>query len=323
MRVRKEETETLLYLAGTSVYLIALAANYLLPDAANRLDQPKGVMNLLLASAFLGLLGYMVYGHILRRQPHMRVKTVMNVAFIFGSAMLVWLVAVGKFGYLNPHSFPSPNDIFQVYLSDFGFLVWQSSRDSLLRVALGYFLALIAGNLLGFYCGRSQRLFGAAYPVAKVTACIPPVVYLPYAIAVFPSLDSAIIFMIFIGAFWPIYINTMFGVYNVDPRYVEFARTLGADERRILRRVIIPAAMPLILAGSLIGLVLAFVLLTAGEMVGAHTGLGFYLMYHTDVGYFDKVVASMLLISFWVFFWITFAFDIVQARLLQWQRRIG
>jgi ABC-type nitrate/sulfonate/bicarbonate transport system permease component len=58
-------------------------------------------------------------------------------------------------------------------------------------------------------------------------------------------------------------------------------------------------------------------------MVGANAGLGFYLMYYFDVGYFDKVVAGILLISFWVFFWITFGFDLVQSRLLRWQRKIG
>lgn len=316
-------SETIRYFGSISIYLLVILFNFLLPDAANRPEQPKLVFNLILFSFFLLLFFYIVYGHVMRRQPPLRVRTIVDISLIFGIFFMLWLLLVGKIGMLNPHSFPSPNNVLEVYVSDFEFLTWQSSKDSMIRAFVGYFIALITGIPLGIWGGRNLRAFSVAYPLSKVTAHIPPVVYLPYAIAVFWSLNAAIIFMIFIGAFWPILINTMFGVYNIDPRLIEFAKTLGAKERRLLTKVIIPAAMPTILAGCLIGLVVAFVLLTAGEMVGAHTGLGFYLMYYTDVGYFDKVLAAMLLISFWVFFWITFAFDIIQARLLRWQRKIG
>jgi len=128
--------------------------------------------------------------------------------------------------------------------------------------------------------------------------------------------------MVWIGAFWPILINTMFGVAHLDRRYVEYARLLGASTRMIYTKVILPGAMPTMLAGCLVGLVLAFVLLTAGELVGAKSGLGFYMMYHMDILDFDKVIAAMLLMAFWVFFWITFTFDQVQARLLRWRRKV-
>lgn len=315
--------EGLVYYGSIAIFPLIVILNMVLPDATNRSDQPKEVFNGVLLLFFTLLLIYVTYGYYLKRQPHMRVKTVVNVSLIFGVFLLLWLVLIGKVGFLSPHSFPSPNSVFDVFVSDMEFLTFESSKASIVRAFTGYFLALILGIPLGVWGGRNLRAFSVSYPLAKVTAHIPPVVYLPYAIAVLPSINDAIIFMIFIGAFWPIVINTMFGVYNIDKRLIEFARILGADEKRILFKVIIPATMPSILAGSLIGLVLSFVLLTAGEMVGAHTGLGFYLMYYFDVGYFDKVVAAILLISFWVFFWITFGFDVVQSRLLRWQRKIG
>jgi NitT/TauT family transport system permease protein len=315
--------EGLIYYGSIAIFPLIVLLNLLLPDAANRPGQPKDVFNTTLLFFFAFLLIYVTYGYYLKKQPHVRVKTVINVSLIFGVFLLIWLVFVGKLGYLKPHSFPSPNSVFDVFVTDREFLTWESSKASIIRAFMGYFLALILGIPLGVWGGNNLRAFSVSYPLAKVTAHIPPVVYLPYAIAVLPSINDAIIFMIFIGAFWPIVINTMFGVYNIDKRLIEFARILGADEKRVLLKVVMPAAMPSILAGALIGLVLSFVLLTAGEMVGAHTGLGFYLMYYFDVGYFDKVVAAILLISFWVFFWITFGFDIVQSRLLRWQRRIG
>jgi NitT/TauT family transport system permease protein len=320
--MRLTKSEAVIALAGLLIWPFLILLNVTLPDAANRPNQPKEVFNSIIMIFTLILLSYLVFGILLKKQPKARVITVMNAALVFGVFFFLWLVVVGKIGKLNTHSFPSPNTVFDVFYSDFYFLTYKSSRDSIFRAFAGYFLALITGIPGGIWFGRTMRRFEVAYPLAKVTAHVPPVVYLPYAIAVFPSISHAIIFMVYIGAFWPIFINTLFGVYNVDRRYIEFAKILGASEKRILRRIIIPSAMPTILAGCLIGLVLAFVLLTAGEMVGAHTGLGFYLMYHTDIGYFDKVVAAILLISFWVFFWITFGFDMVQARLLRWMRRI-
>lgn len=316
-------TDTIRYYGSISIYPLIAIINLILPDAANRPDQPKDVLNALVLVFFAILLLYVAYGHSLKRQPHMRVRTIVDVSLIFGTFIFLWLIFVGKLGFLNTHSFPSPNDVFKVFAEDFDFLTYKSSKSSIGRAFVGYFLALVLGIPLGILGGRNLRAFSVSYPFSKVTAHIPPIVYLPYAIAVFPSIDHAIVFIIFIGAFWPILINTMFGVYNIEPRLIEFAKVLGANDRRILTKVVVPAALPSILAGSLIGLVVSFVLLTAGEMVGAHTGLGFYLMYYFDVGYFDKVVAGILLISFWVFFWITFAFDIVQARLLRWQRKIG
>lgn len=314
---------TLKYFGIPLIFPLVALINYILPDASNRPDQPKEVFTAVMVSAFFLLIIFVIYGHVMKRLSFLRVKTVIDAALIFGIFFLLWLVGVGKAGLLNVHSFPSPNSVFDVFREHFNYLTVEGSKSSLIRVWEGYILALILGISLGVLGGRTKRRFETSYPLAKVTAHIPPVVYLPYAIAVFWSLDAAIIFMIFIGAFWPIFINTMFGVYNVEPRYIEFAKTLGAGEKRILRHVIIPAAMPTILAGCLIGLVISFVLLTAGEMVGAHSGLGFYLMYFTDVGYYDRVTAAMLLISFWVLFNVTLVFDVVQARLLRWQRKIA
>jgi|TARA_B100001971_G_C18231884_1_gene564456 NitT/TauT family transport system permease protein len=311
------------YLISIAVFPLIILLNLLLPDAANRPDQPKNVLNSLLLFYFGILSIYVLYGHILNKQPTVRVQMVTDISLIFGSFILIWVIFVGKLGFLNTHSFPDPNTVFKVYMTDFDFLTYQSSKASIIRAFLGYFLALATAIPLGIFAGRNLRAFSVSYPFSKVTAHIPPIVYLPYAVAIFPSINHAIIFIIFIGAFWPILINTMFGVYNIDPKIIEFAKILGANDKRILAKVIVPAATPYILAGSLIGLVVSFVLLTAGEMVGANAGLGFYLMYYFDVGYFDKVVAGILLISFWVFFWITFGFDIVQSRLLRWQRKIG
>lgn len=295
---------------------LAVLLNLALPNAANRPAQPKDVLNGIVLLTFAAASTYVLFASSRGKDA----ARVLNLAGIFGSFILLWVLIVGKLGMLNPHSFPSPNNVFHVLWSERDFLTYESSAVSLTRVFIGYFAALALGVVLGFAAGRNERVFSVAYPAAKVTAVVPPVVYLPYSIAVLPTIEAAVVFVIFIGAFWPIFLNTMFGVRNVERSYVELAKTLGAKDDMILKHVIFPASMPSILGGALLGLILAFVMLTAGEMAtGVPTGLGFYLLYSNNVGYFDRVQATILIIAFWVFFWVTLVFDAVQLRVLRWQ----
>lgn len=315
--------KTIRYYLSVSAFLLVVIVNITVPDAKVLPPQPKEMLNLVSLFLFAGLAAYVTYGHVFRRQPAGRVATFADVGLIFAVWFLIWLVTIGKMGLAgHPSSFPSPNDAFDVFRTDFEWLVIYGSVDSLIRVAVGYVLALATGIPLGILGGRSLRAFNAGYPVAKISAHIPPIVFFPYTLALLPSIQHSIIFMVWIGAFWPILINTMFGIVTLDRRYIEYARLLGAGTRRMYTKVILPGAMSAILAGCLVGLVVAFVLLTAGELVGAKSGLGFYIMYHLDILYFDKVIAGMLLMAFWVFVMITVGFDVIQARLLRWKRKV-
>lgn len=310
------------YYVSVSVFLLVILVNIAVPDAKGQPLQPKEIFNLVSLIHFAILAAYVTYGYLLRKEPLGRVTTVADVSLIFGLWWLIWLVTTGKLDLLDHRTFPSPNNAFQVFRTDADWLLVYGSTDSLIRVAIGYILALVTGIPLGVLAGRSERAFNVGYPISKISAHIPPIVYFPYTLALLPSINHSIIFMVWIGAFWPILINTMFGVANLDRRYIEYAKILGADTRRIYMKVILPGVTPTMLAGALVGLVLAFVLLTAGELVGAKSGLGFYIMYHLDILDFDKVIAGMLLMAFWVFFWVTFTFDLVQARLLRWKRKV-
>ncbi len=90
--------------------------------------------------------------------------------------------------------------------------------------------------------------------------------------------------IILIGAFWPIFINTLNGVINVDKKLIDSARVLNVNEYSMLFRIILPRALPSIISGATIGLVMRFILLTAAEMIGATSGLGWYVNYFVDYG---------------------------------------
>ena len=243
------------YLVIMAIFPLTLLINLILPDAANRPDQPKEVFNLFLILFFLLLLFFVVHGHIMKRQPMTRIRTVMDVGLIFGVFFFLWAVLVGKIGLLDHLRFPSPNTVFDVYRIDFDLLVVRSTMETMIRLMEGYFVAIILAIPLGLIVGRRRVLHDSVYyPIAKTIAPIPPIIFVPYAIELLPSINTAVIFVIFIGAFWPVAVNTIYGVRNLDPTYIEAAKTLGVSERRLYTKILFPAALPSIYAGLFIGL---------------------------------------------------------------------
>ncbi len=315
---------TIKYSAIVSLFLITLLVNIFVPDAANRPDQPKLVFNIIMAIFFAAILGFFIYGHIMGKQSKQRVQTVMDLSVIFGMFFFLWLVIVGKLGFLDPLRYPSPNTVFDVYRSDFQLLVVRSTSDTIWRLVEGYVVATILAIPLGLFVGRHTKIHDrVAYPVAKMVAPIPPIIFVPYAIELLPNIDLAVKFVIFIGAFWPIYVNTVYGVRNLDYRYIEAANTLGASERRLYTKVLLPGSLPSIYAGLFIGLVLAFIVLAVAEGIGGShdiPGLGWYVLYFADLFYYDKIIAAILLIGFVVVIWTAIS-DRMQDRLLKWQKK--
>ncbi len=318
-------SERLQYTAITLLFPLIIVLNYLLPDAVNRPDQPKGVFNLFLVILTLLLLFLLIHGHVMGRQPAVRIRAVMDVSLIFGVLFLIWLLALGKFGFLDPIRWPSPNVVFGVFQSDLDLLVVGSSLGSLERLIIGYALGMVLGIPIGLVVGRYTKLHDmAVYPIAKIIAPIPPIIFVPYAIEILPTIGQAVIFVIFIGAFWPIYVNTVYGVRNLDYRYIEAARTLGADEKRLYTRVLLPGALPSISVGLFIGLVLSFIVLAVAEGIGGSIttpGLGWYVLYYADLFDYPKVVAAILLVAFWVLIWTGIS-DRIQGRALRWQKKL-
>jgi NitT/TauT family transport system permease protein len=147
---------------------------------------------------------------------------------------------------------------------------------------------------------------------------IPPIVYIPYAIALLPSFRSASIFIIYIGAFWPIFINTVHGVFSIPKGLLDSARVLNLKERTLLLRIILPGAMPSICTGSSLGLLFSFVLLAAAELIGANSGIGWYVKNFADFADYRRVIVGIIFIGF-VVTAITWGTERVEKRLLRWR----
>lgn len=236
-------------------------------------------------------------------------------------AIIVLLAALWQgvtgWGLLDPLLFPTPATVLRLIAEDREIFL-KSIASSCYLLINGYLLALITAVPLGLLVGWSGRLHAAIEPVINVLGPIPPIVYIPYAIAILPTFKMSSVFIIFIGAFWPLFMNTVSGVKAVEPGMINSARTLGVSPWTMLGRILLPGAMPHILSGGTISMVLAFILLTAAEMIGATSGLGWYVKYFADFADYPRVVAGILVIGSVVLVIMNF-YNRLAAYLLRWR----
>lgn len=301
-----------------AIFLATIVINFLIPDVRGQEVKSKAVFTVILSLGITVCLFYYIVGYWLKRFFWVNVRTFFDVMMVFAVLFLVWMLIIGKLGLLDPIHWPSPDRAFNVLVMDRG-QFGRGIASSMFRLVRGISLGLVLALPLGLIVGWYDRLYRMVYPLAKFIGPIPAVVYIPYALVVFPNVDQVTVFIVFISVFWPVFINMVYGVANVDRRLIDAARTLGGSDWRIVSKVVLPAAMPTAFAGILLGLIMGIVMLTVAETIGAASGIGYYLMYYKDVAAYDRIVADIFVIAACVYFW-TYFFDKVQDRTLRWQR---
>ena len=239
------------------------------------------------------------------------------VGFIY-FLLIAWTLATAKGNLLREVLFPAPGRVLRQLIEDREKIA-VNIRSSLGIIIKGYLLAAIVAIPAGLFIGWKNRLGNAATYIAKFCSAIPPIVYIPYGIALLPTFQSVSVFVIFLAAFWPILAGTMSGVINVDRKVIDSAKVLNVSGGTMLFSVILPASLPQIFVGCNQGLTVAFVLLTSAEMIGARAGLGYYVKNYSDFGDYTRTIVGILLIGI-VVVGITFLFNKLQQYLLRWKR---
>jgi NitT/TauT family transport system permease protein len=171
--------------------------------------------------------------------------------------------------------------------------VWFSTQ----RVAHGFALAILVGIPLGIIIGWSKLISAVVDPTIQWLRPVPITAWLPISIAIFGIRDFGAVFLITIGAFYPIVVNTTQGARDVDRNWIRAARMMGAGPIDILRRVVLPASLPSIFTGLRIGLGIAWTAVIVAEMVAVKSGLGYALWDAYYVGRMDVVIADMVSIG--------------------------
>jgi NitT/TauT family transport system permease protein len=171
--------------------------------------------------------------------------------------------------------------------------IWKSVT----RVYGGFFLAALIGIPLGLMIGRLKMLRQLLDPTINLLRPIPVTAWLPLSMIFFGLGPNAAIFLVFLGAFYPILLNTIFGVRSVDVRLFEAAAMLGCSGSAMFRQVVLPASLPAIFNGLRIAHGFAWILIVVGEMTGVPTGLGSVIMDGRTLSRTDLVITGMIVIG--------------------------
>lgn len=211
--------------------------------------------------------------------------------------VIIWQLA-DVVGWIHPYSMPSPVAVVETtwdYIQTGELL--DSMVVSVVRVLEGFLLALVTATLLGIAAALFPRFEIATDLVLQIIRPIPPIAWIPLAILWFGIGQSSKIFIIFLGAFFPIFVNTVDGIKNIDPRYLELSRAYEVPGRDLIRYVVIPGALPSIMTGIRLGLGSAWVCVVAAEMIGAISGVGYMLSNGRSLSRPDIVILGMLIVG--------------------------
>ena len=188
---------------------------------------------------------------------------------------------------------------------------------SFTRVYAGFFAAALVAIPLGLLIGRIASIRRLVDPTLQLLRPVPVTAWLPLSMIFFGIGPNAAIFLVFLGAFYPIVFNTTFGVRSVDVRLFEAAAMLGCKGPSLFRQVVLPAALPSILNGLRLGHGFAWILIVVGEMTGVQQGLGATIMDARMLSRSELVIAGMVVIGV-AGFVTDRVLVMLNNRLLQW-----
>ena len=300
------------YLRVTHLLFLLLVTVQFLPDQVKKDPETAYVMWFAVGAEALVLLA----SALIKKQEGLTLF--LDIAGFLYVLLILWTLATAKFNVLKATLFPPPGRVLKQFIEDFD-KITVNIRSSLGIILQGYLLAALAAIPLGRFIGWNARLGNAATYITKFLSAIPPIVYIPYGIALLPTFRSVSVFVIFLAGFWPILAGTMSGVLNVDKKVIDSARVLNVNRLTMLFSVILPAALPQIFIGCNQGLTVSFILLTSAEMIGARDGLGYYVKNYSDFGDYTRTIVGILVIGI-VVVAISFLFNKLQRTLLRWKR---
>lgn len=168
---------------------------------------------------------------------------------------------------------------------------------SLIRVAQGYFLAILIGTPLGFLLGLSRNFTQAFDPLIQILRPISPLAWLPLGLILFQKSEPAALFTIAVCAMWPTVINTAVGVRNINPDYLNVGRVLRLSRWQMLTKIIIPATIPYLFTGYRLSLGIAWLVIVAAEMLTGAVGVGGFLWQEYNSLVYSHIILAIVTIG--------------------------
>ncbi|MBV4419443.1 ABC transporter permease [Clostridium tyrobutyricum] len=211
--------------------------------------------------------------------------------------IIIWQILF-KTGIVNPILLPGPERIWNSFINliKTGTL-YKNIGMSILRVIEGFLLAAASGIVIGIFVGLSKHFDRITNIVIQVIRPIPPIAWIPLAILWFGIGENSKVYIIFLGAFFPIFTNVVEGIRQVDKKLVEVACVLEIPKKKLIGKVVIPSALPFIMSGIRIGLSGAWMCVVAAELIASTSGVGYMISDARQLSQTDVVIVGMLIIG--------------------------
>lgn len=239
---------------------------------------------------------------------------------VFIPALVLW-EALPRFGIVPQSLVPTPSRVALTFWELLHHIrLSEHLAGSAIRFVAGFALALATAFPIGVLMGWNLFIRKHSLPFFQILAPVPPPAWVPITIILFGVGMPMQIFLIFLGAFYPILFNTYQGIKDTDPRYLASARVFGASEFTLLTRVYVWHALGSVIMGIKIGIAMGLVMLVIAEMYGGRTGIGYLLLEAKEYFQIDRMVVCMVILGFSGWFLIE-VMKYIELKLAVW--RIG
>ena len=176
-------------------------------------------------------------------------------------------------------------------------MFWFSVLTSLYRIGTGIFLAALIGIPAGFVIGFYPKLRRLTYSPIQFLRMISPLSWMPVALLVFASFESAVRFLIVMATVWPIILTISMGVMGINPQWIKMAMNQGAGSAALLRTIVLPSSLPHVLTSLRLALGVAWIVLVPAEFLGVTSGLGYLINDARDTMAYDRLMAMIIVIG--------------------------
>ena len=203
-----------------------------------------------------------------------------------------------------------------------GYTIWQHAGASILRVLAGFAVAVAVGVPLGLTMGLKPLIYSSTRSILEPIRFIPPIAWIPLAIILLSGY-SRYVFIIWLGAFFPILLNTIAAVKRTSPVFVDVAKTFGAKKSTTVFKVVVPSSLPEVAAGMRIGLGVGWMCILAAEIIGGEiVGIGRLIWNYTQLIQVDGILVGMVTIGL-IGLAMNELFLQVEKRLFRWRQEIN
>ena len=237
-----------------------------------------------------------------------------------GAWFIVWQLTTSKLGLLAPPYFAAPEVLIASFAGDWRLLLSCLGASALLFV-IGYTAGSVLGFFTGLLMGWSRRADYWLHPLLQTIGPVPAASLLPLALLLLPTTYASAAFIVGFGAWFPMATMTRAGVRSVRRDYIDMARTLGADELFLIRRVAVPSALPDMLTGLFTGLGTSLAALMTAELTGVDKGLAWYINWVKGWADYPRMYVGLIILVAFCRTLMVLLFKI-RSSLLAWQQNL-